>query len=227
MKELEEAVVKAFRGMVASGKLEETIGALIERTVSEILSESLRSYSPFGKALAEQVKGELNVDLSRLGLGGYNTIVLEVVKHKLAQVIDTTWKPQLERSIEDLLRGAPAQVKVSAMLDQLRQDYEDDARSDEWDHATCIVGDDSYSSRWLYFDPQPRTGAYECSYRVLIGPGGRSPSIMVDGKHRQALFAGPSYGFGRLLFQLQTGMTEIVLDLPEGTHEAHYERCRC
>ena len=225
MKELEQEVLKAFTGLVSSGRIQEIVEKQVEATVKSILDDCLRSYSPFGKALREGIEAELKLDVSKLGLGGYNEMLLDVVRRKLSYLIDTNWKKDLEKSLEDILRAAPATIKVSKLLEELRDDYDEDAESEEWEYATCIVEDAKHGGdlRWLYFDPAPKSTSYECKYRMLVGKDGLAATIWIEGKKNERLLAGPVYGFERVVFQVRTAKVKIEFDLPTGEHTSdHY-----
>lgn len=230
MKELEEQVVKAFRTMVESGQLEKSIQEKVARTVNEVLDESLKSWSPFGKALKEHVATQLNVDFRALGLGGYNDLVLSVIRSKLDSLIDATWKADLEKGMEDLLRGGPSEIKLSELMAELKETYSYDASQKGWEHATCIVeSKEGISSlRWVHFDPEPQTQTYRCRFRMLVHADGTSPSVSVEGKEIQSDLLDRCHGFTRTLFQLRTAKTKIIFDLHDGVNESYYEHgCSC
>ncbi len=208
--------------MADSGALEKIIAEKIEKTIRDILDESLKSWSPFGKALKEHIAAELRIDLTNLGIGGYNDIVIGIVKRKLEQAIDSDWKTKLEESIEHMLRDAPAEMKVSEILEAIRDDHDDDAEDEKWEVATCIVETTKYQSRWLYFDPAPQDEKYRCRYRVLVSGDGTSASTWVDGKENERLLTGCLHGFERLLFRLRASGTKIIFDLDPGRHSSEY-----
>jgi len=53
------------------------------KTITSIVDDELRSLSPFGEEFTQQVRSALQVDFSKLGLPGYNDLVLALVRAKM------------------------------------------------------------------------------------------------------------------------------------------------
>src|SRR4051812_9474145 len=116
MKELENAVTAAFRGMVSSGKLNQIIEKKIGETVEDVIGSALRPYSDFGKSLSTAVQGALHIDANKLALPGYNEIVLQIVKKKLEHGLEVIGKERLEKDLEHLLSGGvPQEITISKL----------------------------------------------------------------------------------------------------------------
>ena len=67
--------------------VEKVVKERLEKTITGIVYDVFREYSDFGKSLKTYIEGNLNVDLDKLGLQGYNTLALEAIKEQLDQTI--------------------------------------------------------------------------------------------------------------------------------------------
>lgn len=210
MKELETAITAAFTKMAETGAIQKIIEQKIEKTVEDILGDLLRSYSDFGKGLKETIQNSLNVDLRELGLAGYNDIILKIVKTKLDASMEVFGKEQIEKDLEELLKSPPAEIKLSELVEQLKEGHEDE------DHyqCTCIVAwsdTDGYGRVYLHEDGEKSKS--QCSYELAFAKNGRIYSFSIEGRDpSKKIFCGPFYGFERTLFQMYTAKTRLIID---------------
>jgi hypothetical protein len=218
MKELESAIVAAFTKMAETGAIQAIIEKKIEKTVDEILGDALRSYSDFGKNLSEVIKGAMNVDLRQLGLVGYNDIVLKIVKAKLDHSMEVFGKAQIEKYLEELLKCPPAEIKLSELVEQLKEAHSDDERYE----CTCIV-EWGKSDGWgrVYLDKNGDKRKYDCEHSLSFTKEGEIYSFSIEGRDpSKKIFCGPFYGFERTLFQMYAAKTRLIVD--EDDVEIHY-----
>jgi hypothetical protein len=217
MKELETAIVAAFNKMAETGAIQTIIENKIEKTVADILDGILKSYSDFGKNLATHIQQSLNVDLSQLGLVGYNDIVLKIIKAKLDDSINIIGKNRLEKELSELLVNPPAEIKLSQLVTDMKESYQDRGYS----QCTCIVEDSAYSSTIcqaylrIYLDAKEKD-KNSCEYRLGVTDKGEVYSFNISGRDpAKTIFVGPSYGFDRALFQMYTAKTKLIVDEDE------------
>lgn len=213
MKELESAIVAAFSKMAETGAIQTIIEKKIEKTVEEILSEALRSYSEFGKGLTGIIKASLNVDLHQLGLVGYNDIILKIVRAKLDTSMEVFGKAQIEKDLEELLKSPPAVIKLSELVEQLKEKHCDG----DFHECTCIV-DWGNSDGWgrVYLDKDADKRKNDCEHSLAFTKEGEIYSFSIDGRDpSKKIFCGPFYGFERTLFQMYAAKTKLVIDKDE------------
>lgn len=212
--ELEAAVTSAFRNMVDSGAIQAIIEKKLSETVDSILSDSLRSYSEFGKKLRASVESALNVDLSDLGLPGYNEMVLEVVRRKISERLFITGKEKIERDMEELLgSSAPAEITLSKLVEDFIDFVKEDTR-EEYGRVTVIVDPLSkHGYRHIYFDNDGDKEKYSCRHRIMLDNEGVPFSVRIDGLEvGKALFSGRMTGFEKTLFQMYATKAKIIVD---------------
>lgn len=235
MQALQDKINELVGEKIASGDLDELIKKKLDKTIDDILEDLLRSWSPFGKSLKEQLEAGLNVNLD-LGIGGYNQLVADIVAQRLESALHGRWKADLEAQVDEMLRAAPATIKLSELLARLAETYEREAADEEWESATMLVETSEYGSRWVYLDPKPRSSAdkYRFMWSMLLTDEGEISSVRhVDFErhhHGKEMFGGRRYGMENVLFHLHAGKTKVVCDLREGIHEHEYperEHCSC
>jgi len=212
MKELEDAMVAAFRKMAKAGTIQEIIEKQISKTVEEILSNALKSYSDFGRNMEKVVKESMNVDLKGLGLSGYNDIILKIIKTKIDNGMETFGKAQIEKDLEELLKAPPAEIKLSELVEQLKQDAIGPDR--QCGECTCIIewsNTDGYGR--IYLDEDYMKEKRSCAYELAFSKDGEVYSFSIEGRDpSKKIFCGPFYGFERLLFQMYTAKTKLIVD---------------
>jgi hypothetical protein len=218
MKELEDSVIAAFRGIVSSGKLNHIIEEKVGETVKGVIDSALRSYSDFGKALSKAVEESLSIDKDRLALPGYNEIVLQIVKNKLEHGIQQIGKERLEKDMENLLSGGiPKEVPVSKLVDEFKAWVREESyRNDHDDRITYIAEKSEYGGGWIYLDAKQDRKKYDCRFRLAYSSEGEIYSTTISGKDADKnLFLGGLSGFERTLFRCYAAKTRIVLDTDE------------
>ena len=227
---------------ISGGKLDDLIRKKLADLIDSLLTDQLRPYSSLGQALEEQLSQALNVNLRELGLGGYNLLVAEVVRSHLDTQLKGQWAEQLKQQVDSMLRGAPAEIKLSELFVQFAEGWTEHAQNEEWAHATMHVGASEYRSTWVYLDPEPHDDEREhwrFMWRMLIDDKGElrdaeqyqaaaRSKLGTLGAERRKLFT-THHGFEGLLFQLRAGKTKIIIDRKPGLHEHDYpeKECEC
>lgn len=230
MQELEAKITETFRGLVESGRVDEIIRSKLEKCIEDIFDDTLRSYSPFGKSLREAVSAGLAFDVERLGVGGYQAMVVDIIKGKVDASLSGEWADKLKADVDELLRAAPATIKLSELLAKLAEDHEDEAAREEWEGATMIVDAPKHGSTWVSLSPSGERKSYMATWRFAVGENGEIFGLSVDGKEAKGLREGTLRGMERYIFQLQSGATKVELDLSPGVHEREYpepDHCSC
>ncbi|OME10426.1 hypothetical protein BSK47_30850, partial [Paenibacillus odorifer] len=67
----------------SEGYVEKIIKKQLESTIKDIVEDSLRSWSDFGKGLKEAVKNQLQINLEQLDIPSYNHVILDAIKAEL------------------------------------------------------------------------------------------------------------------------------------------------
>lgn len=199
MKELEEAITKTFGDMVASGKLTEIIEGHVQKSVDSVFRSFFETYSPFQEALQEYINQNLRVNFEGLGL---------------AAAVFKFAEKQITQGLEYIFEGAPAEIKLSALVAMLEEsERQDDSQSEG---ISCHVELDKYTEgyHWIKLDRKRRKSSDECEYSIAVNKQGEGYNIGLPhrGDVTKKLFAGPFYGFDRALFQLYAAKSKLIID---------------
>ncbi|AOJ07622.1 hypothetical protein [Burkholderia mayonis] len=230
MKELEQAVSTAFANIVAAGAIEKAIEEKLAKTITSVIDEELRSYSTFGERLKEHVKTALQVDFHNLGLPGYNDLILKVIRQQVDAQLNATIATQIEQQMKELLTPAPAEIKLSQLVEEFIKDEHTDRQyrscsCDESDRITLIVREESgFVSKFchIYLDKEHGTEPHNCPFQIDVHDG-RVYSVQIDRKDpSKTLFVGPMHGFKRRLFQLYAAGTKLITDGDENSINTYY-----
>ncbi len=232
--DLQAKVNDLLAEMIRGGSFDEMIRSKIEKTLEAIVDSELCRYSAFGKALSDQVGKALNINLGELGLGGYNLIVAQIVKDRIEHQINGEWKTKLEKEVDDLLRAGPPEIKLSELFENFMSDWVDEARENDWEHATILVEKSEFGSTWIHMDPEPKSerDKYRFMLRLQIGNKGDLGFVEYDEKWsarkrpEKNVFSS-MYGIEKRFFQLRAGTSRLVVDLKPGLHEEEYPEPEC
>ncbi|MCA8048055.1 hypothetical protein [Burkholderia arboris] len=215
MKELEQAVSNAFSNIVTSGTIENAIEEKLTKTITSIVNDELQSYSEFGKQLSEHVKKAVQVDFSKLGLPGYNDLILKIIRKRVEEGLNEQIERHVATQLDELLAPAPEEIKLSELVaDFIKFQAEKQSYScscDLPDRITLTV-DTEGSFTHIGLDKEAGIDRYRCPWRIDTMDG-RVYSVRINEiDPKNALFIGPIYGFERKLFQLYAAGTKLVID---------------
>ncbi|WP_205168796.1 hypothetical protein [Burkholderia sp. LMG 13014] len=215
MKELEQAVSNAFSNIVTSGTIEKAIEEKLTKTITSIVNEELQSYSEFGKQLSEHVKKAVQVDFSKLGLPGYNDLILKIIRKRVEEDLNEQIERHVATQLDELLAPAPEEIKLSELVaDFIKFQAEKQSYScscDLPDRITLTV-DTEGSFTHIGLDKEAGIDRYRCPWRIDTMDG-RVYSVRINEiDPKNTLFIGPIYGFERKLFQLYATGTKLVID---------------
>ncbi|MDN7413041.1 hypothetical protein QZM42_31420 [Burkholderia vietnamiensis] len=215
MKELEQVVASAFSSIVAAGVIEKAIEEKLTKTITSIIDGELQSYSDFGKQLSEHVKKAVQVDFSKLGIPGYNDLILKIIRQRVDANLNEQIEKYVTEQLDELLAPAPDEIKLSELVaDFIKFQTEKQSYSCSCDlpeRITLLVETDG-SFTHIALDKDHGSERYRCPWRIDTNDG-RVYSVKIDEiDPKKALFIGPMYGFERKLFQLYAAGTKLVID---------------
>ncbi|WP_321814608.1 MULTISPECIES: hypothetical protein [unclassified Paraburkholderia] len=232
MEQLQSAVNAAFSNVVASGVIEKAIEEQLTKCVTSIINDHLRSYSDFGKQLEKAVESALKVDFDNLGLPGYNDLILKIIRAQVAQHTSGSIAGQIEEQMKELLAPAPAEIKLSTLVEEFIKDAHDEigCSCDSPDRITLVVRDGTDGGRYstlkdfyhIYLDAQPDKEHYRCAYRIAVHDG-HVYSVTIDEKDpSKTFFVGPVRGFDKRVFQLYAAKSKLIVDGNEDDINTYY-----
>ncbi|PZT51988.1 hypothetical protein [Paenibacillus silvae] len=209
---LNNMVNDAMQSIKEEGIVEQIVRKKIEKTLESIVDDVFSSYSEFGKSLKEAVKENLNVDISRLDLPSYNTLVLQVVKEKLDVITHTQGVEKLKHQMDELLADVKPEYKLSELIEKWKES-ESEYEERDGEEFSLHIGDSSYSSTWVHLDPEPDTEKYQCRYAMLVRDDATVSCLKIDDKEINAKKI--MYGLdgpGKDLFKIYAHGSKLLID---------------
>lgn len=197
------------------GYLEKIIKKQLEDTIKDIVEDSLRSWSDFGKGLKEVVKNQLQVNLEQLDLPSYNHVILEVIKTEVEKSVHDVGVAKMTEQLQELLGTKKEFINFSELLKEM---VEDECKLNELDYEevqeiTVHADPDRSVLTFIYFDPEPGKSNYRCKYRLVLDKEGCINSIQISDKaFDQKTIMGGLHGLEATLFKLYTHGTKVVMD---------------
>ncbi len=221
MIDLNKIVNDSMKQIEKEGFVEKIVKESLEKTISDIVDDTFRSWSDFGKNLKSHIEENLNVNLEKLSIDGYNTLVLKAVQEKLDNAMKIQGVEKIKESMDNMLKDIEDEYSLSELIEELKQeDYREEWEYDEDDQITLII-EESGSFKYIYMDKESDKRKYECDYRILIYKNEIS-SVTIKNKaiDKKSIMAGFSK-LGDTLFKIYASGAKIVLDY--GDNPEDYE----
>ena len=224
---IQEQVQSALNNIVASGTIEEIISKKVEKTIEDILTDSLRSYSDFGKKLEEVIKQSLQIDLSKVSTLGYQQIVVDIVKQKLQEATLNHISEPIEKAINEVIAPFEKRTyKLSEIIEKYKE-YEWDSSDDDEIEISFHVEESSYGSVHIGFDKEKGKRKYDCEYQLSVNDDKDKNIYSFEIKgwkpQRGDLRASSIHGsFDHFIFNLYASQCPVEID--ENNVETYWSR---
>lgn len=153
--DIQLAVQQELNTLIESGQVATMIQNQLAKTIASVLNDSLRDYSDFGKKLKDEISKSLDIDLSKLNMLDYNSIVANIIKEQL----DATIYTQATESINTAIKGYLGTLDkkewklseiVAKLIDMIKEDGSDgeiDLKVHESDYGSIFIGIDKEKER--------------------------------------------------------------------------------
>lgn len=207
----QEALAKLFE----SGKVHEMIERQLESTVADIIKDTLKNYSEFGKQLRAAIESRLPTKFDDLGMSEYNHFVAKAVRAKLSALENQQWRIEIENMLDEMLRVVGPELKLSALAVTVRDHFQGHNYNRN-DSFTFLIEESGHRDGYyrVYFDEEPDKVQYRCEYQLAVTKDGEVYGCKInDSDPKKSLFVGPFYGLERLLMQLYHGNTKLIRDI--------------
>lgn len=222
--ELQSVIQKEFNAIVDAGTVNKIINAQLEATVKNIFNDMLRDYSDFGKELKKAVGEALKIDLTKLTILDYNSIVCKIVTEQLDKCVLESIAEPVSKHIQSYMG---ALEKKEWKLSEIIEQYIDHLKTEDNSSGeiTLIVNTDNWGTWHVYFDEDSDKKNYDCEFQLDIDKSGKVYSFQA-GKyhpHKGDLREAPIHGsFDAFMFKLYAGEAIIIND--EGYCETEWYR---
>lgn len=183
------------------------VGKLVEGAVDS----ALRTYSETGTLIEKAIKESLRVE--RLDLPTYGNVVAAILKAQIEAKVAPLVAGQLAADMDEILKLAPKEVKLSEIADEMRKQHEGEGYGEV---ITVIVERTDYGSTIVYLDQDT---AYEqrdknrCDVRLHICKDGKILGATLKGHDlKSTTHLGISYGLDQKIRAYFACGTVIVID---------------
>lgn len=131
MLDIEKIAIEAVKNALNSDALKESIEKKITETITSEITDSFRTYSPFGKAFESAIKEQMKIDLDNIGFMEYNHFVATTIKQKFMDQLGKPTEEQIGNMVNEVLQLQPETVSLESILEDWRQSKSD------YDHDSC------------------------------------------------------------------------------------------
>jgi hypothetical protein len=129
---LVETVTETLSAMIEGDVVKNVITKQLESTIADIVRDSMRSYSDFGKIISEKVNSVINVAANNVELPEYTKFVSGVVIKQFDQVLKEQAQEQLTKLIESELGALPTGVmSANQLFDKIVESFDKDGEYQE------------------------------------------------------------------------------------------------
>lgn len=214
--DLRKEVIKALDKVLASGKVEQAIEAKLEQTIKQVLDEELRAYSDFGQTITAAVKKSLSLN-GELNLPEYNAAIIEIVRRQVKNYTEAAIQKQVAANLENLLEPPPAEIKLSELVTQFVQDTKERREGEcvcygDGETITLHVWDSDHGFWYVALDDDSDKKKENCDITIGVYKGKIFRLRFANTQIEKEMFAGPFYGFERMLFQMKAQNTILTRD---------------
>lgn len=196
------------------GYVEKIVKAQLEKTLKDIVEDSFRSYGDFGKTLKDEMKNQLDINLSNLDIPSYNQVILNTIKAELERSVHEEGAKKIQEQMQELLGTGTENYKLSELIKEMvEQDLElNELSYEEMEEITVIV-DSRYSSTYISIDPESDVSEYRCKYRLTLDEDGTVRRAQIsETSFDNKVIMGGLYGFDATLFKMWTRGAKVEID---------------
>jgi hypothetical protein len=213
MLDLNKIVKEAMEKIAGENFVMDIVEKRLKKTIEDVIEDTFRSYSDFGKNLKAHVDEKLKVDLHSLNIEGYNGLVLATVKEQLDTIISIQGIDRIKQSLDEMLKDVKSEYKLSEILEKFRESEFDEDEMDCQEYFTLVIEPASCGFTHIYFDKESNKRKYGCQFGIDIDKDGRAYSVKLRDKVIDTKkILGGLYGLEALLFKIYSSGAKVLLD---------------
>lgn len=230
-------MVAKIKNMAEEGFFQVALEKAVEEATAKAIENLFGRWGDFGKQIEAGLKSQIGIDLSQIGIEGYNETVCKIVKRQIEKHQMGPVQAELEKTMAAIFAAPPAQFTVAELVESFYEHLREDYHEKKGDRPTVILtagvrDEDSPKDGdyWhLYMDAKEGTSKYSCKYQMAFDKDGKAYSVKIgDIKVERTLFMGNFYNFERNLFQIYTSKVPVLIgdfdadDLPSYDSDNEY-----
>lgn len=227
MIDLNKIVNDTLVQMESENFVETVVKNTLEKTITSIVDDVFRSYSDFGKKLKNHIEENININFDKLGMEGYNGLVLAAVKENLDKSITVNGIEKIKESIDAMLSDTKSEYTLTEIIEKAKDDTTKEEYERDYDEQVyLIIEKSSYGYKHIYLDNEDDEpeNKWRYGYQIDIDKEGKPYSIKFKGQEiNTKKIMGGLYGLDKLLFKIYASGAKIVLDQGEEADDYEYE----
>jgi hypothetical protein len=196
------------------GYVEKIVKTQLEKTIKEVVQDSLDRWSDFGKILKEEVKKQMDFNLSKLDIPSYNHVILNVIKQELERSVHEEGARKIQEQLQELLGTAKEEYTLSELLKEMAEDELElnELEYEEVKEITVHI-ENRYGSTYVSFDPEADKSEWSCKYRIVLDKDNTVRRVEIgDTSFDNKVIMGGLYGLSATLFKMWTRQAKLVID---------------
>lgn len=196
------------------GYVEKIVKNQLEETIQDIIKDSFRSWSDFGKELKQQVQEQMQFNLDKLDIPSYNQVILNVIKSELERSVHEEGAKRIQENIQEILGTSKEEYKLSELIKEIvEQDCElNELEYDDYKEITVIV-EDKYGSKYIYIDPEEDKTWYSCKYQLVLDDDMTVRRAEIGEKSfDNKVIMGGLFGADATIFKMWTRKAKLIID---------------
>ena len=146
MKELNELIIARMNNMTESGAIQQLIDTQLQESVKDILKNSLRSYSDFGKAVTEKLEASLSGAVSKVSFPEYSHFISAAVVDCVSAHMNEHVVAGIQEQIKEVLQPVPKEITGEKFLSELSCFFDSDSAGVEFEDGPYILPEWDISS---------------------------------------------------------------------------------
>lgn len=223
--DLNKMMNDALAQMKEENFVEGVVRKRLEKTITEIVDDVFREYSDFGKRLKGCIEENLNINFKKLGLEGYNGLVLAAVKEQLDKAITVQGIDKIKQATEEMLSDIKAEYTLTEIIEKLKGESTKEEWEFDYDEKISLIIEDGGSGyKHIYLDEEEKDRKYSYDYQIDLDNDGKPYSIKLrDEEINPKKILGGLYGLEKLLFKIYASGSKIILDQGNNVDDYDYE----
>jgi hypothetical protein len=207
---------------------EEAIRTLVEKQIEGVVERAVvdqfRSYGNITKSIQEQLAAALVVPA--LDLPAYGHMVMSLVRAKLDENLNDLLKTQISAQLDEMLSIAPAELKLSDVVEAMREYRKSEVEYDQWSRFHVDVEEPSsgaYSSSWVKlhcekreesrYSSTPDKHFHEVRFLASNSGPGKISALTIDQRDVDSIYRlGHMSKWKRMIFAAYCCKTPFIID---------------
>ena len=215
--DIETILAEAVKEAISPERIQNQINTHVNNAVENALDKALNRWSPFSKALEEQVKEAMPI--GDYQVPRYHDYIIKAVQESIAESQQEMAQRMVNERIKDLVGGEfPKEMKLSEMLKLF---YDEMKPYDGHYNPTIIVEDcgREYSNRHIniYMDRDSNKSMHSCEFQIRLHDSRdkQDEYYVWDFEHqdiKSSRYIGCKFNQEGVALNLYTGRTKIIID---------------